>query len=63
MKFVQPSTGLPSVTFISSLNSPYEQYFSYIVAVNFNNGGSRGTRIKTTDLPQITDKRYFRSQH
>jgi hypothetical protein len=31
----------------------FQQYFSYFVAVSFIGGGKR---IKTTDLPQVTDK-------
>ena len=38
--------------------SRFQQYFSYIVAVNFIGGGNRSTREKNTDLPQVTDKLY-----
>ena len=33
----------------------FQQYFSYIVAVSFIDGGNQR---KTTDLPQVTDKLY-----
>jgi len=33
----------------------FQQYFSYIVAVNFI-GGGKVPGEKTTDLPQVTDK-------
>jgi exopolysaccharide biosynthesis protein len=32
----------------------FQQYFSYIVAVSFIGGGNLRTRIKTTDLLQVT---------
>ncbi len=34
----------------------FQQYFSYIVAVSFIDGGKRGYTEKTTDLSQVTEK-------
>jgi hypothetical protein len=36
----------------------FQQYFSYIVAVSFIDGGNRSTQKKPTELPQVTDKLY-----
>ena len=37
----------------------FQQYFSYIVAVNCIGGGNQRTRRKPpTDLPHVTDKLY-----
>jgi len=36
----------------------FQQYFSYIVAVSFIDGGNRITGRKITDLPKVTDKLY-----
>jgi len=36
----------------------FQQYFSYIVAVSFIGVGKAEYTEKTTDLPQVTDKRY-----
>jgi hypothetical protein len=37
----------------------FQQYFSYIVAGSFIGGGNQGTRGKTTDMSQVTDKLYL----
>ena len=36
----------------------FQQYFSYIVAISFIGGANRKTSEKTTELSQVTDKRY-----
>ena len=36
----------------------FQQYFCYIVAVNFIGGENMRNRKKNTDLPQVTDKLY-----
>jgi hypothetical protein len=35
--------------------TPFQQYFSYILAVSFIGGGNLSTRNKTTSLPQATN--------
>jgi hypothetical protein len=34
----------------------FQQYFSYIVAISLIGGGKRGTRRKSTEMRQVTDK-------
>jgi hypothetical protein len=36
----------------------FEQYFSYIVGVNFIGGGNQSYPEKTNDLSQVTEKLY-----
>jgi hypothetical protein len=41
----------------------FQQYFSYIVAVNYIGGGNRSAWKKNTGLPQVTDKLYHKVVH
>jgi len=45
---------------MGNILSEQNQHFSYIVAVSFIGGGNRVEHYpeKTTDLPQVNDKRY-----
>ena len=54
--FVSSFFSLPFIWFGFMVFNATQQYFSYIVAVNFIGGWNGRIPEKTTDLPQVTDK-------